>query len=78
MRVVFVPEFKIKLCVKSIKTVAGTREAEHEILGRHPTYPIRIKIEGKGDYVFPEDQQKLLKGLRESLENTVWKLKLLT
>ena len=52
-------EFKIKLYVKSIKTLTGTKEAEHERFGRvAPAYPIRVKIEGKGDYVFPEDQQK--------------------
>jgi hypothetical protein len=62
--VVFVPEFKIKLYVKSIKTVAETREADLCDPQAARAYPIRVKVEGKGDYVFPEDQQKAIETVK--------------
>ncbi len=39
-------EPRVRLYVKSVKTVAGTKEIEREIFGRSLSHPSRVKVEG--------------------------------
>ena len=48
---------KIRLYLKSVKTVTGTVEVEREYIPR-PRLPPTVRIEPKHEYILPEDQQK--------------------
>jgi hypothetical protein len=50
-------ESKIRLYVKSVKTVTGTVEVEREYMPR-PRLPTTAKTEPKHEYMLPEEKQK--------------------
>jgi hypothetical protein len=50
-------ESKIRLYLKSVKTVTGTVEVEREYIPR-PRLPPTVRTQPKHEYILPEDQQK--------------------
>lgn len=44
---VFTPESKIRLCVKSVKTATGTVQTERDFRAIPLDHPSRVKVEGK-------------------------------
>jgi hypothetical protein len=56
-------ESKIRLYVKSVKTVTGTVEVEREYIPR-PRLPPTVKTEPKHEYILPEDQQKTIEMIK--------------
>jgi hypothetical protein len=55
-------ESKVRLCVKSVKTVTGTREIEREVVRTPPART--IETGPIHDYILPEDQQKAAEMIR--------------
>jgi hypothetical protein len=60
-RVAIMAESRVRLYVRSVRTVTGTREVKRETLLRGVR---AVKTEPTHDYILPEDQQKVAEMVR--------------